>query len=259
MSDAQHQVDDLFLRAIALEGSAREDFLADVVRSDPIAGAQLRELIAANARMPTSFLAGSRPGEGATAPHPEWIGPYRLVREIGRGGMGVVYEAEQQHPRRRVAIKLVPPAFASEQLLERFRFEAEVLGQLESPGIARIYDAGSADVGGVSTPYIVMEHIEGLPLDEHVASRGLPRRQIVELVARVCDAVQYAHQRGVIHRDLKPSNILVTVRDAALGASPSDGGSGIPKILDFGVARLVGGMQSEAMHTAHGISVGTPE
>ena len=150
------------------------------------------------------------------------------MRELGRGGMGVVYEAEQRAPRRRVALKVLP-VLGSARLGTRLRQEAHVLGQMNHPGIARVFDAGVASVGGQQTPYIAMELVEGGTLDAYVRERGLTRAHRLELIARVADAVQAAHGRGVIHRDLKPGNILV---------APEEGGVGQPKVLDFGVARL---------------------
>lgn len=169
---------------------------------------------------------------------PERIGRYRIVREVGRGGMGVVYEAEQDHPRRRVALKIVRRGFATRQTLRRFEHEVRVLGRLDHPGIAHIYEASSAKIGDATWPFFAMEYVEGLALDEYVRTKALTPPHTVELLARVCDAVQHAHQRGVIHRDLKPANIMV--RMPVDGGDDSDTGLGLvglPKVLDFGVAR----------------------
>jgi len=212
VTSRHERVDEVFLHAETLDEAARESYLAEVAMAEPTIAERVREMIATSARMPKSFLGGT---DGARRSMPDWVGPYRVVREIGRGGMGVVYEAEQQSPRRRVAVKLVPPALASDELLRRFELEAELLGRLQDPGIARIYDAGSAEVGGLSTPYIAMEYIEGLPLDTYTERAGISARAVVELVARVCDAVQHAHQRGVSHRDPKPRNIPVEASETA--------------------------------------------
>jgi tetratricopeptide (TPR) repeat protein len=160
------------------------------------------------------------------AGHPERIGRYRLLRVLGEGGMGTVYEAVQDHPRRTVALKVVRGGLASPKLARRFELEAELLGRLQHPGIAQIYDAGTADVGlgGGVQPYFAMELIRGTTLLEYAAGKSLAPRERLALIARVCDAVQHAHERGIVHRDLKPSNILVDE-------------TGQPKILDFGVAR----------------------
>ncbi|HPF39745.1 MAG TPA: serine/threonine-protein kinase [Phycisphaerae bacterium] len=195
---------------------------------------------------------------------PNRIGRYTIIRELGRGGMGVVYEAEQENPKRRVALKVIRQAFGSEQLMSRFRQEAHVLGQLRHPGIAQIIEAGSADIDGAGVSYFTMEFIAGAPIDEFAESLGV--RERVELMARVCEAVQHAHQRGVIHRDLKPANILVMEESAVTGTrSFGDGSSrvfldsiGQPKILDFGIARLVDAdVQVTTIETRAGQIVGT--
>ena len=136
--------------------------------------------------------------------------------------MGTVYEAEQDNPRRTVALKVIRAGLASPDLLKRFTHEAQILARLHHPGIAQVYEAGLADDG---QPFFAMEFIRGLPLDEYANRQGLDLAARAGLVARVCDAVQHAHDRGVIHRDLKPANILV---DEA----------GQPKVLDFGVAHV---------------------
>ncbi len=152
------------------------------------------------------------------------VAGYTVKGVVGAGGMGVVYIAEQDRPRRTVALKLVRRSASG--LLRRFEREAEVLGRLQHPGIAQIYEAGATTLEGRgATPYIAMELVQGQILTEH--ARHLPVRERLELIAKVCDGVQHAHQRGVIHRDLKPANILVEAQ-------------GQPKVLDFGVARAAG-------------------
>ena len=146
------------------------------------------------------------------------VGPYRVIESLGEGGMGVVYRAEQDHPRRFVALKVMRPGIVNQRMLRRFKREVEVLGRLQHPGIARIYDAGVAELPGGTQPYFAME------LVTWADAEGLDTRARLALMALVCDAVQHAHQHGVVHRDLKPGNILV-------------GPAGEPKVLDFGVAR----------------------
>lgn len=155
---------------------------------------------------------------------PPVIRGYEIIRVIGEGGMGVVYEAYQEIPRRRVAIKILRAGLLTPALLRRFTHEVEVLGRLEHPTIARIYDAGSSETGGVSQPYFAMEFIEGLPIIRYAKEHQFSVREKVELIQKVAHGVQYAHQKGIIHRDITPANILVNTQ-------------GQPKILDFGVAR----------------------
>jgi len=180
------------------------------------------------------------------------IGPYKILETLGEGGMGVVYLAEQDKPRRVVALKVIKPGYASPQLLKRFEQESQVLGRLQHPGIAQIYQAGTYEIApssgrghGVTVPYFAMEFIRGRGLKVFMEEENLGTRQRLELVAKVCDAVHHAHQKGVIHRDLKPSNILVDE-------------SGQPKILDFGVARATDSdIQATTIQTDVGQLIGT--
>lgn len=172
------------------------------------------------------------------------VGGYTILRPIGMGGMGVVYEADQDMPRRRVALKLVRTSTASRALARRFEHEATALALLQHPGIAQIYQAGVAQIDGEARTFIAMELVVGLPITRHAKTANLSLRDTLDLVARVCDAVQHAHQRGVIHRDLKPGNILVT-------------STGDPKVLDFGIARLTGEHLAITLSTSAGQIVGT--
>lgn len=217
-----------FNEALKLAPGARAAYLASVELA-PALRSQLEELLGAHE-------SGARllePVEPPSAPLPEEIGPFRIVRELGRGGMGIVYEAEQAQPRRTVALKMLRAEAATPSLLRRFEREAQVLARLQHPGIAQVYDAGSQRVGDTVLPYFAMELVRGEPLTHYVERRGASLRERLELLARVADAVQHAHLSGVIHRDLKPSNILVT----------SDGS---PKVLDFGVARVT---ESDTLHS----------
>jgi tRNA A-37 threonylcarbamoyl transferase component Bud32 len=185
--------------------------------------------------------------EADREPFPRQIGTYTLLRRIGTGGMGTVFEALQAHPKRRVALKLIRSDQMSEELLRRFSLEVQALGRLHHAGIASIYEGGSADTGLGPQPYFVMELIDGLPLDEYISRHHLALRECVMLMVRVAEAVHHAHQQDVIHRDLKPANILVDE-------------TGQPKILDFGVARVVGTDRRSAAlssHTQAGVVVGT--
>ncbi|MFQ5806601.1 MAG: protein kinase [Phycisphaerae bacterium] len=181
---------------------------------------------------------------------PARIGRYELVRRIGEGGMGVVYEARQKDLQRTVALKVIRSGLPSRNMLRRFQHEAEVLAQLHHPGIAHIYEAATAEVGTekgvkVRQPFFAMEFIEGERLNDYASHHNLGTRERLDLVARICDAVQHAHQKGVIHRDLKPGNVLVDE-------------TGQPKILDFGVARATDAdMQAVTTQTDTGQLIGT--
>ena len=175
---------------------------------------------------------------------PEKIGHYRLVRVLGEGGMGTVFEAEQEQPRRRVALKVIRASWAHAQLLERFERESHALGLLHHSGIAQIYEAGSAETGAGLQPFFAMELIHGQPLTEYARTHKLGIRQRLALVIQVCEAVQHAHQRGIIHRDLKPGNILVDQMGQA-------------KILDFGLARLTNSDAEATRQTDVGQILGT--
>lgn len=197
---------------------------------------------------------------------PERLGRYCILDFLGEGGMGVVYLAEQDNPRRTVALKVMRPGVLSPRLLRRFELEAQVLGRLQHPGIAQVFEAGvfesRADEHGpagssrAAQPFFAMEHVRGVPLTAFAdganpTGAALDHRAKLELLIKVCEAVQHAHAKGVIHRDLKPANILV-VGDAA------SAGSGQPKVLDFGVARATDGdIAAVTLQTDVGQLVGT--
>ncbi|NKI34900.1 serine/threonine protein kinase [Wenzhouxiangella sp. XN79A] len=179
---------------------------------------------------------------------PEAVGPYRLVRLVGEGGMGRVYLAEQDEPvRRRAALKLTRRGLDSQEAMARFRAERQALAVLEHPNIARVFDAGSLEDG---RPWFAMEYIEGVPITDWAAERQLGLAERIELLLPVCEAVQHAHRKGLIHRDLKPSNILVV----------DDGGQPVPKVIDFGIARVLeGDADDRTQVTRLGELIGTPE
>ena len=253
------RVQELFDRAVALPPARRAAFLAATCADEPALRAEVEDLLACDAEFTEdegvlkSPLVGSplpeNPGVDEPSPAtwppgpPVRVGRYRVLRRIAEGGMGAVYEAEQDSPRRTVALKVVRPGFASPALLKRLSHEAQILARLHHPGIAPIYEAGLDDDG---QPFFAMEFIRGLPLDEFADRRGLDLAARLGLVARVCDAVQHAHGRGVIHRDLKPANILVDE-------------TGQPKVLDFGVARATDAdLLTGAGLTQTGQLLGTP-
>ncbi len=189
----------------------------------------------------TAAGATAKPGHSL----PGRIGSYRIIRLLGEGGMGAVYEAEQDHPHRIVALKVIKSAWASPALLHRFEQESAALARLHHPNIAQVYEAGTADSGTGTQPYFAMEYIVGgQTLTGYATDRGLDTAQRLNLMVEVCDAVEHAHQRGIIHRDLKPGNILVDEH-------------GHPKILDFGVARVTDSDAQATRQTNIGQLVGT--
>jgi serine/threonine protein kinase/tetratricopeptide (TPR) repeat protein len=180
------------------------------------------------------------------SPHPDRIGPYRIVRVLGQGGMGTVYEAEQLEPlRRTVALKVIRRGMDTAEVLARFASERQALAVMDHPNIARALDAGTTDEG---LPYFVMELVPGEPITSYCDRHGLDLRHRLQLFVGVCRGVQHAHQKGVIHRDLKPSNILVRVVD----------GQPVPTIIDFGIAKAVEASGDSAFTTELGVLVGTP-
>jgi WD40 repeat protein/predicted Ser/Thr protein kinase len=241
-------VEALFQEAIDLDPLQRGHFLDERCSGDPDLRAAVEELLRfdAKARSATDFLHSPAADVRAALPTlgavPAVIGRYQVVRRLGEGGMGTVYEAVQDDPRRTVALKVMRPGFDSAELRKRFAQEARILGRLHHTGIAQVYDAGATADGRL---YFAMEFIRGLPLGQHVRRRDRQAPAHLELMARVCDAVQHAHEQGVIHRDLKPANILVDE-------------TGQPKVLDFGVAHTTGaGLLGTTAHTRTGQLIGT--
>jgi serine/threonine protein kinase len=185
--------------------------------------------------------ASATPKTGAT------IGPYKLLEQIGEGGMGSVWVASQSQPiKRRVAIKLIKAGMDSGQVLARFEAERQTLAMMDHPNIARVLDGGMTDQG---RPYFAMEYVKGVPLTEYCDNAKLSLKERLELFVPVCQAVQHAHQKGIIHRDLKPSNILICLYD----------GKPVPKVIDFGLAKAMHqSLTDHSIYTAHGMMVGTP-
>jgi eukaryotic-like serine/threonine-protein kinase len=175
------------------------------------------------------------------------IGPYKLVEQIGEGGMGTVYLAKQQEPvRRKVALKVIKPGMDTKQVIARFETERQVLAILGHPNIAKVFDGGVTESG---RPYFVMELVKGPRITDYCDGFQLSIRQRLELFCDVCRAVQHAHQKGIIHRDIKPSNILVTLLDD----------KPVPKVIDFGISKAVSGRQpDESSVTGYSQMVGTP-
>ena len=191
---------------------------------------------------PTASLADSSAVIG------EQIGPYKLLSVLGEGGFGMVYLAEQKHPiKRQVALKVIKPGMDSKRIVARFEAERQALALLDHPGIAHIFEAGSTESG---RPYFVMEYINGMPITDYCDYHKLSIEDRLTLFIQVCQAVQHAHQKGIIHRDIKPSNIVVSLQD----------GKAVPKVIDFGVAKALGmPLTDKTIFTQQGQLVGTPE
>ena len=175
------------------------------------------------------------------------IGPYKLREQIGEGGFGVVYVAEQERPiRRKVALKVIKPGMDTKDVTARFEAERQALALMDHPNVARVLDAGTTDSG---RPYFVMELVQGVTITDFCNRNNLPTRQRLALFADVCRAVQHAHQKGIIHRDLKPSNVMVTLHD----------GKPVAKVIDFGVSKALSQQLTEkSIYTAYGQMIGTP-
>ncbi len=176
------------------------------------------------------------------------IGPYKLLEEIGEGGMGTVWMAEQQQPvRRKVALKLIKPGMDSTKVIARFEAERQALALMDHPNIARVLDAGTTDTG---RPYFVMELVHGIPVSRYCDEQKLTPHERLQLFVPVCQAIQHAHQKGIIHRDIKPSNVLIALYD----------GRPVPKVIDFGVAKAIGSsLTDDTLFTGFGGIVGTLE
>jgi serine/threonine-protein kinase len=246
------RINDTLDEALDLAPELRPGFLAQACGGDAALRTEVEQLLRScestggllDAPAPglAAALAGGEPG----LPEGTLVGPYRIVRELASGGMGTVYLAERDDPRlrQRVALKMVRQGLHADYLVRRFLEERQILASLEHPGIARLMD-GAVTPAGV--PWFAMEYVEGVPLDEYCDRHRLGVDERLRLFAQVCDAVQYAHRNLVAHRDLKPSNILVT-------------DSGQPKLLDFGIARLVAGGERVADdRTGIGPRLLTPE
>jgi eukaryotic-like serine/threonine-protein kinase len=226
------QVREIFERAGQLAAEPRKSYLHKVCSEEAGLLLEVERMLEAERftgpldRPALQIVAQSIHAEVASISRlPTGMGRYRILGVLGEGGMGVVYEAEQDQPRRTVALKVIKPGLAGPDQLRRFERESQALARLQHPGIAQVYEAGTADSGCGPQPYFAMEFIRGESLLRYAESHDLNTRQRLELIAKVCEAVHHAHQRGIIHRDLKPANILVDE-------------SGQPKVLDFGVARV---------------------
>lgn len=239
------RVAELFEQAVDLPREEREDLLGGV---DADIASEVRRLLEEDQAGETSVDLESSIADtlGEVSIERRDLGPYRLLRKLGEGGMGVVYEALQEAPvRRRVAIKLVRGGLSSARILKRFKAELGTLARMNHPAVAQVFDAGTAPDG---CPFLVMELVEGEPITTFCDNERLTTRERIRLFRQVCEAVQHAHQKGILHRDLKPSNVLVS----------SPAGQPRVKVIDFGIAKLTDDGAAPGL-TRRGEIVGTPE
>jgi serine/threonine protein kinase len=246
--------EEIFHQALARSlPEGRAAYLEQACAGIPAERATVEALLRANVGA-SEFL--GRPASGLVATieepvseHPGTvIGPYKLLQQIGEGGMGTVYMAEQTHPvQRKVALKLIKPGMDSRQVIARFEAERQALAIMDHVNIARVFDAGATDAG---RPYFAMELVHGVPITKYCDDNRLTPRERLELFVPVCQAIQHAHQKGIIHRDVKPSNVMVTLYD----------GKPVPKVIDFGLAKATEQKLTErTLFTHYGAMVGTLE
>jgi serine/threonine protein kinase len=245
--------DAIFLAALELQPDQRATYLSEACGNDRELQARVERLLDAQLHA-GSFLESPAPELGATVDRSVTegpgtvIGPYKLLQQIGEGGMGAVFMAEQTHPvHRTVALKIIKPGMDTQQVIARFEAERQALAMMDHPNIARVVDAGTTETG---RPYFVMDLVKGVPITDYCDAQHLTIRRRLELFAQVCHAVQHAHQKGIIHRDLKPSNVLVAEYDSRP----------VLKVIDFGVAKATAQRLTErTMFTQYGQIVGTFE
>ena len=246
-------IEDVFAELVALETPAeRETHLQKVCGDDLELRRRLQKLVAANEQAGSFFRQEQGVAETVDsnlAPKlvGSTIGPYKTREIIGEGGMGTVYVAEQEKPlRRKVALKVIKAGMDSKAVIARFEAERNALALMNHPHIAKVLDAGTTEQG---RPYFAMELVSGIPITEYCDQRRLSINQRLELFSQVCQAIQHAHQKGIIHRDIKPSNVLVTELD----------GKPVPKVIDFGVAKALNqSLTDRSIYTSFQAVIGTP-
>ncbi|UCG58872.1 MAG: protein kinase, partial [Phycisphaerales bacterium] len=253
MGDLQ-RIKPIFSEALGKKGAERQAYLDQACGRDPELRAKVEGLLKAHEDA-GDFLEAVSPasavtyGEDVVLEGPgTTVGRYKLLEKIGEGGMAVVYMAEQKRPiRRRVALKLIKLGMDSQQVIARLEAERQALAMLDHPNVAKVLDAGQTRTG---RPYFVMELVRGVAITEYCDTNNLTSRERLELFVSVCNAIQHAHQNGIIHRDIKPTNILVTVQDERP----------IPKVIDFGIAKAVNQRLTEkTLFTHYAQIIGTPE
>jgi serine/threonine protein kinase/tetratricopeptide (TPR) repeat protein len=254
MTNWNPRANDLFLKVLDLPASSeRQRYLNEACASDSALRAEVEALLAAHAES-ASFLEAPAVARIDTTAAPTFterlgsvIGPYKLKEQIGEGGMGLVFVAEQHEPvRRKVALKLIKPGMDSRQVIARFEAERQALALMNHANIAKVFDGGETPSG---RPYFVMELVKGVPITEYCDQNRLTPRARLELFGQVCAAVQHAHHKGIIHRDLKPSNVIVSSHD----------GTPVVKVIDFGVAKAIGQqLTDKSVYTNISQFIGTP-
>jgi serine/threonine protein kinase/Tfp pilus assembly protein PilF len=254
-SDRKRDVE-VFTEAIQLPNEERLAFLDRVCSDDEDLRRRIEALLKSNERAgsfleapPTASIAEGRIKVTAGEKPGDRVGRYKLLQQIGEGGCGIVFVAEQEEPvRRRVALKVVKPGMDTKSVIARFEAERQALALMDHPNIARVFDAGATESG---RPYFVMELVRGIKITEYCEEKSLTTCERLELFFKVCEAVQHAHQKGIIHRDIKPSNILV--------ATDADG-TALPKVIDFGIAKATTNQRltDKTLFTAFEMLIGTP-
>ncbi|MEM7309376.1 MAG: serine/threonine-protein kinase [Planctomycetota bacterium] len=245
MPSLEARAEALFKSLVFLDVRERDAELRARSAGDAALESEVRSLLAAHDIEDDFLSVAPEPDRPVELSPGDTVDGFRIESVLGRGGMGTVYEATQDSPRRRVALKLIRGGLLTQRSVARFEREAEILGRLEHPGIARVYQAGRLLQPAGALPFFAMERVEGAPLDGWLEREQPSFAERLALLVRLCEAVQHAHEKGIVHRDLKPSNILVTP-------------AGQPKVLDFGVAFAAGGRDADASHrTQPGQIVGT--
>lgn len=253
MDDARTKEAGIFAEALQLPPAQRPEYLARACGSDQALRQRVEELLRVQGRV-GDFLERPNAESGfSIAISPEEksgrVGRYRLIEKIGEGGCGVVYLAEQDEPvRRQVALKIIKPGMDTREVITRFEAERQALAMMDHPGIAKVFDAGQTESG---RPFFIMELIRGTKITDYCDEHALSTEARLKLFVQVCQAIQHAHQKGVIHRDIKPSNILVTT---------SAEGTPQPVVIDFGIAKATVGVHltDRTLFTAVDMLIGTP-
>src|ERR1051326_5014077 len=251
MADQSNREKEIFGQALDVAtAEERQRFVNRACGDDTILLARIQALLRAH-EVGEDFLPEQPQAAATFVPVTEKpgdrIGRFKLLQQIGEGGCGVVYMAEQEEPvRRQVALKVIKLGMETRSVIARFEAERQALALMDHPNIAKVLDAGATETG---RPYFVMELVRGIRITDYCDQHNLPTRERLDLFTQVCHAIQHAHQKGIIHRDIKPSNILVTLRD----------GVAVPKVIDFGIAKATQQrLTDKTLFTAFQQFIGTP-